>query len=403
MAQRAHLNRPLDPSSSAASTSSLMDIDGVAVGEASTLIDVEHGQYQYGATQDPDQGGWKVLQANKYYVPGIAWIPTTHCPCDLGGDFLAGITVASMLIPQSVSYASSLAQLSPLTGLFSASIPGIIYAFLGTCRQLNVAPEAAISLLVGQAIAISTIITLQVGPFTLDCFSFLLGFFRLGFIDVVLSRALLRGFITAIAVVIMIEQLVPMFGLTTLMHAFLFLVEHVFPSANVTTTIVSFSALAVLVALRIFKGMFQKQWWIYRLPEVLVVVVLSTCTYFLLSSASSDAPQFCATIVVQIPLRPSNLKYLRRTTSTSVLICVVGFLDSIPEPRIVALGASNLAASFIPGTLPAWGSITSRGINGDVGGRTQMASLVCSGVVLLATFFLLPWLYFLPKCVLSAM
>src|ERR1700722_8254179 len=104
-----------------------------------------------------------------------------------------------MLIPQSVSYASSLANLSPATGLvsslpqldtfltllslkFSASIPGIIYSLLGTSHQLNVAPEAALSLLVGQAlldvlhssppmdsdeedkvgIAVATIITAQV-------------------------------------------------------------------------------------------------------------------------------------------------------------------------------------------------------------------------------------------------
>lgn len=42
-------------------------------------------------------------------------------------------------------------------------------------------------------------------------------------------------------------------------------------------------------------------------------------------------------------------------------------------------------------------------INGDVGGRTQMASIICAGVILVATFFLLPWLYFLPKCVLGSM
>lgn len=42
-------------------------------------------------------------------------------------------------------------------------------------------------------------------------------------------------------------------------------------------------------------------------------------------------------------------------------------------------------------------------VNGDVGARTQMASLVCSAIVLLATFFLLPWLYYLPKCVLASM
>jgi MFS superfamily sulfate permease-like transporter len=79
-----------------------------------------------------------------------------------------------------MSYATSLAKLNASTGLFAAAIPGIAYAFLGTCRQLNVGPEAALSLLVGQAvegilhldphsvidmreaIAVSTIITFQV-------------------------------------------------------------------------------------------------------------------------------------------------------------------------------------------------------------------------------------------------
>jgi MFS superfamily sulfate permease-like transporter len=110
----------------------------------------------------------------------------------------------------------------------------------------------------------------------------------LGFIDVVLSRALLRGFITAIAVVILTEQLVPMFGLVALMHEVhpestfdkvIFLLEYVFTHANITTTIVSFSALAVLVGIRAIKGVFQKYWWIYRLPEVLLVVVFSTCEF----------------------------------------------------------------------------------------------------------------------------
>ena len=86
-----------------------------------------------------------------------------------------------MLIPQSVSYATSLAGMSPLAGLFSASVPGLAYAMLGTSRQLNVAPEAALSLIVGQAVrdmqhdydpemkhstaiglAVSTVITFQV-------------------------------------------------------------------------------------------------------------------------------------------------------------------------------------------------------------------------------------------------
>ncbi|KAJ7634760.1 sulfate anion transporter [Roridomyces roridus] len=446
MAQR--LTRPLDPSSSS-SAASLMEIDGV-VGEAS-LIDVERGR-DYGAVQDSDQAsfhktrGGKYSKRIKYYVPGTAWIPN-YSPSFLGGDILAGLTVASMLIPQSVSYATSLANMSPLSGLFSASFPGLVYAFLGTCRQLNVAPEAALSLLVGQAVteilldhpdphgeegamvavAVCTIITMQVG-----LFSFLLGVFRLGFIDVVLSRALLRGFISAIAVVILTEQLVPMLGLSAILHQVhpestwdkvLFLLEYAFTHANIRTTIVSFSALGVLIGLRAFKSKFQRYWWIYRVPEVLVVVILSTilCEQFRWDEEGVEilgsVPIKSMGAFVQFPIRAANLKFLRRTTSTSMLICVVGFLDSIvaakqnasrfgysvsPNRELVALGASNLAASFVPGTLPAFGSITRSRINGDVGGRTQMASIVCSVVVLLATFFLLPWLYFLPKCVLSA-
>lgn len=170
--------------------------------------------------------------------------------------------MASILIPQSISYASSLAKLPPLTGLvsvglsgptheangyyypqFAAAIPGFVYAILGSSKQLNVGPEASLSLIVGQtvtslihsdphgppkdahlvALAISTIITFQVSFSSIVCsqrsnaflqvglFTFFLGFARLGFIDVLLSRALLRGFVTAVAVVITMFVSTPSF------------------------------------------------------------------------------------------------------------------------------------------------------------------------------------------------
>ncbi|KDQ56404.1 hypothetical protein JAAARDRAFT_36572 [Jaapia argillacea MUCL 33604] len=402
----------------------------------------------YGSVAESGKSGKKKSQWTKvkYYVPSTSWIPDYSFSL-LGGDVLAGVTVASMLIPQCVSYASSLAKLSPVVGLYSASIPGLFYALLGTSRQLNVAPEAALSLLVGQAVseilhgdphsipdnpeaiglAISTIITFQVG-----LISFLLGLLRLGFIDVVLSRALLRGFITAVAVVIMIEQLIPMFGLSALSRQLnpqtswaklTFIVENVFTHSHHLTTVISFSALGILFVLRTAKAAFKKYWWIYRLPEVLVVVVVST----ILSDEfgwDEDGVAILGTVNVgtgkhffAFPLQAVNLKFLRVTTSTAVLISIVGFLDSIvaakqnaarfgysisPNRELVALGAGNLMGSFVPGTLPAFGSITRSRINGDVGGRTQMASIVCSSVVLLATFFLLPMLYYLPTCVLAA-
>lgn len=381
----------------------------------------------------------------RYYVPSTAWIPDYSVSL-LGGDLLAGVTLAAMLIPQSVSYGTSLAKLSPTTGLFAAAIPPIMYSLLGTSRQLNVAPEAALSLLVGQAvsdyrrgdhhtrpedadavgIAVSTAITFQVG-----LFASMLGFFRLGFLDVVLSRALLRGFVTAVAFVIMVEQLVPMIGLVALenkmnpestLDKIIFLLEFSWSDHHKPTMLISFGALLVLIFMRSLKGYFRRTWWIERLPEVLLVVVLSTIIsgYLRWDKEGVDIlgviPIKTGGHFFSLPLKQS-MSYIRGTTSTAVLITIMGFLDSTvaakqnadrfgysisPNRELVALGAANLFGSLVPGTLPAFGSIIRSKINGDVGARTQLASLVTAGITLLATFFLLPYLYYLPRCVLAS-
>ncbi|KAF5355089.1 hypothetical protein D9756_005571 [Leucocoprinus leucothites] len=417
--------------------------------ERTALLDAESNRRSYSGASTPtlrfesEKETSVLVRRVKYYIPSLSWIPNYSFDL-LGGDVLAGLTVSSMLIPQSVSYATSLARLSPVTGLIAASIPGIVYAFLGTSKHLNVAPEAPASLLLGQAVAsvirdygdgqnftelgltVATAITLQAG-----LIQFLLGFFRLGFIDVVLSRALLRGFITAVAIVVMAEQLIPMFGLTKLMHEvdphttvekILFLCEYTLTHANWLTTAVSFGALSALIALRFIKNQFKQYWFIYRLPEVLIVVIASTimsayCGWHeegvdVLGSVSvTTGDSFFV-----FPFNSTILKFAHRTTSTAVIISIAGFLDSIvaakqnaaifgysisPNRELVAVGMANVAGAFIPGTLPAFGSITRSRMNGDVGGRTQVASFVCSGVVLLATFVFLPWMYHLPKCVLA--
>lgn len=61
--------------------------------------------------------------------------------------------LTSMLVPQSMSYATSLVHTDPVHGLFGASIPAMLYSVLGTCRQLSVGPEAALSLLTGEFIS----------------------------------------------------------------------------------------------------------------------------------------------------------------------------------------------------------------------------------------------------------
>ncbi|KIM31499.1 hypothetical protein M408DRAFT_260748 [Serendipita vermifera MAFF 305830] len=443
---------------------SIKDLSGIPSNEEEYLrVDTAHPDDDWVETQplpsgapsdtEPDdlqirrQARWKKVRSRtSYYVPGTAWIPNYSVSLLLG-DFVAGVTVASILIPQSISYATSLAKLPPLTGLFAAAVPGFIYAILGSSKQLNVGPEASLSLIVGQtvttlihsdphgppedahlvAIAISTIMTFQVGLFT-----FLLGFVRLGFIDVILSRALLRGFVTAVAVVITVEQIIPMLGLaglerivnpTTTPDKVAFIIDNI-SSINKPTAILSFTTLFLLIFMRTVKRHFTaKHHWVYFIPEIFLTVVVST----LLSSAyrwdkhgisilgdvalSKDDSYF------QFPLTDMNLSWFKVTTPTAILLSVIGFLDSLVSAKqnsgrfgysislnreLVALGAGNLGASFIPGTLPAFGAITRSKLNAELGGRSQMASLVCSSIVMLAIFFLLPALHFLPKCVLAA-
>ena len=86
--------------------------------------------------------------------------------------------------------------------------------------------------------------------------------------------------------VVLREQLIPMFGLVALedqvrpettLDKILFLVEYVWTHSHKLTTLISFGVLFVLIFLRLFKESFKRTWWIYRLPEVLLVVIASTC------------------------------------------------------------------------------------------------------------------------------
>ncbi|KAG8991328.1 hypothetical protein FRB90_001392, partial [Tulasnella sp. 427] len=396
---------------------------------------------------------WEVFKTRtRYYVPSTYWIPNYSLD-SLWGDAAAGITVASVspeaigniLIPQSMSYATSLAKLDPTTGLFAAAVPGFVYALLGTSRHLNVGPEASLSLLIGQAVdairrgdphedvpawaplAASTIITFQVGMI-----SFVLGMFRLGFIDVILSRALQRGFITAVALVIMIEQLVPMLGLSrlqrelqpvTTIEKFLFLVEYAWSNTHVLTAAISLGCLSFLILTRMMKTRLRKHFpGIFYVPEVFLLVVFST----VLCEAVGWGDKGVAILgevharrgtIFGNPVSKRNLTYLTDTTSTALLMAVAGYIDSVvaakqnaarfgysisPNRELVALGAGNLLASFIPGTIAGYGAITRSKINADCGAQSQMASLITSSLVLLAIVFLLPALHYLPMCVLAA-
>ncbi|WVW80234.1 hypothetical protein I302_102212 [Kwoniella bestiolae CBS 10118] len=395
----------------------------------------------------------KLKQRSKYYVPITDWLPNYSWSL-FSGDVVAGLSVACLLIPQSMSYASGLAGLSPLAGLWSTAVPALAYSALGTCRQLSIGPEASLSLLMGQMIqdavfgdphhkpkhpelnaaALSVMATFQIGLITS-----ILGLLRLGFLDVVLSRALLHGFITAVGIIIFIAQLVPMLGMEHVLshpenaedppslplQKLIFTLKHL-DHMNKPTMILSFTSLAFLIAARVIKQKAVKRpggTWVRYVPEILVLCVTSTVL-----SAALDWDKRGIDILGQIkgdaavpfgwPLNKRAMKYFNYTLPTAFVSAVIGVVDSIvaarenamkygyavsPNRELVALGATNLASSFltVTGCIPIFGSITRSRLNGQTGGRTQMASMISSVAIILSIYFLLPYLYFLPKATLA--
>jgi MFS superfamily sulfate permease-like transporter len=137
--------------------------------------------------------------------------------------------MASFYLPMALSFASNLAHVPPINGLYGFVFSPIIYAILGSCPQMVVGPEAAGSLLVGSVVRSSVdsgnsgegdeamharvagVVTGMAGAVI-----FIAGLCRLGFLDSVLSRPFLRGFISAIGFVIIVDQLIPEMGLADL-------------------------------------------------------------------------------------------------------------------------------------------------------------------------------------------
>ena len=123
----------------------------------------------------------------KTFIPILNWLPDYKSEY-LKDDFIAGLTVAVLLIPQGMAYAL-IAGLPPIYGLYAALTPQIIYAFLGTSRQLAVGPVAMDSLLVAAGLGALSIVDsnqyIQMAillALTIGAIQFLLGLLKMGFI-----------------------------------------------------------------------------------------------------------------------------------------------------------------------------------------------------------------------------
>ncbi|KAG0172535.1 hypothetical protein DFQ28_010610 [Apophysomyces sp. BC1034] len=392
-------------------------------------------------TENTPKDTWSLFKTrSKYYLPILQWLPlyTTHL---FWGDAIAGLTLSSLLIPQGLSYATALCKLDAVHGLYAIGFPAITYALFGMSRQMSVGPEATLSLLVGSSIAQVTqldgdtpvnplawacLVTLFVGLFT-----FLLGIFRLGFLDSLMSRALLRGFITGVALVVLLQQSIILLGLvergeelgineaSSSIDRMLFLVKNI-KFAHSLTTCISVFSVAFLLGLRVLKSKLGRFKIVQLFPEVLLTVVVSVLLthYFAWDSQGLEILGEIQSSGIPLPSIPAfpDRKLMKDLLVTSAMISVIGFVESVvisktysgihhyhvsANRELVGLGMANMVGGLFQ-AIPAFGSVARSKINDKAGARTQMAGLIAGVMAFVAIFFLLPCFYYLPKAVLSS-
>ena len=349
----------------------------------------------------------------------MTWI-TDYKSVDLKSDLLAGITVAVLLIPQGMAYAL-IAGLPPIYGLYAALTPQIVYAVLGTSRQLAVGPVAMDSLLVAAGLGTLSIVDpsqyIQMAillALLMGAIQFSLGLFKMGFIVDFLSKPVINGFTSASAIIIGLSQIKHLIGIpisqSNKLHLFvasLINSEHAIHLPTLTIGIVS-----MLIIVLIKK-------WNAKIPSALIAVLIgSLWVYF------SQQNQQGVAVVGDIPeglptfsLPMVDWLTVKQLFPIAFTIAIVAYMEAIsvakaiqgkhkshelnPNQELLALGASNMIGSLFQ-SYPTTGGFSRTAVNKQAGAKTGFASLISALIVGITLSFLTRWFFYLPKAVLGA-
>ncbi len=355
----------------------------------------------------------------KSYFPFLDWI-STYQKDWLKNDIIAGITIGVMLIPQGIAYAT-IAGLPPIYGLYTAMIPQLVYAFLGTSRQLAVGPAAMDSLIVASGVSAIAVVGSEhfifmaiVLAFFVGFFQILFGFFRLGFLVNFLSRPVISGFTTGSAIIIASNQIGNLLGtslprnnhIQTLTKNVLNNLEHIQP----LTMIIGLVSILILFLIKKFAR---------KIPASLVIVILGILVVYFFNLQREGLA-----IIGEIPkglpkfIFPEiNKQNFEELSSLALTLALIGFMEAIsiaktievkhnnykvsPNQELIALGFGNIIGSFFQ-TFPTTAGFARTAVNDQTGAKTPLSSFFAAIVIALTLLFLTPVFYYLPKTVLAA-
>lgn len=373
------------------------------------------------------------MTAISRYLPILDWA-RDYDRETLTSDLAAAVIVTIMLVPQSLAYAL-LAGLPAEVGLYASILPLLAYALFGTSRTLAVGPVAVVSLMTAAAagsvaaqgsadyIAAALVLALLSGLMLS-----LMGLLRLGFLANLLSHPVVSGFITASGILIATSQLkhilgVPAAGATLprMLAGLAANIAELHPPTlgiGLATLVFLFWVRRGLKPLLIRAGLPERPADLLAKAGPVFAVIVSIAVVAGLGLAGRGTA-IVGAIPTGLPTLATPLfdpGLWSALLVPAMLIAIIGFVESVsvaqtlaakrrqridPDQELIALGASNIAAS-VSGGYPVTGGFARSAVNFDAGARTPAAGGFTAIGIALAVLFLTPLLYYLPVAVLAA-
>jgi sulfate permease, SulP family len=332
-------------------------------------------------------------------------------------DAIAGLTTGAVVIPKALAYAT-IAGLPVQVGLYTACVPMIVYAFIGSSRALSVSTTTTLAILAANALghvvpdgdahalaAANATLTLLVGAILVAA-----SVLRLGFVANFISEPVLVGFKAGVAIVIVVDQLPKLFGLHYPKGAFLHNVAAFFaglPHLSVSTLVLAALTLVALLLLERFTP---------RAPAPLFVVAAA-----IVAVAAFDLRAHGVETVDAVPAGlPSwtmpDASLALKLWPDALGIALMSFTESIAAARafarndepapdanreLLATGFANAGGAFL-GAMVAGGGTSQTAVNRQAGARTQFAELVTALLALAVMLLFAPLMALMPHATLAA-
>ncbi|KIX05728.1 uncharacterized protein Z518_03700 [Rhinocladiella mackenziei CBS 650.93] len=388
--------------------------------------------YRYGilgVKAAPEAAALYVLEK----FPIIGWLPRYDYRWLLN-DFVAGLTLAIMLIPQSLAYAK-IATISVQWGLMSSWLPAVIYAFMGTSKDLSTGPTSLIGLLTSDVISdltkegytpsqVASAVALMMGVYGMG-----LGFLKLGFLLDFISYPVLTGFISAAAITIGLGQVDNLIGEDNVGDGTANIIHDVFSNFNTCNGRAAGVGFAGIILLTILQkagerwGSKNRIIWFLSITRAFIALLLFTgISYAVNKGRDPDDFLFDVSEVpstkIGSPRLPNGFdgKLIAKASGGSIAAFIAAAVEHLAIARAFGLrnnyvtdasqelcyfGVTNFFNSFF-GAMGVGGAMSRTAVNSQCKVKSPLSGFITTGFIVLSIYKFTGALYWIPKATLSA-